>query len=238
MKIKYDTVENFIGWELCEGYVSSLIAKNRIKSVLEIGAGANPTLKPEFVENNNLTYTISDIDDYELKKADSIYTKLVIDMSTKDISLPARYDLIFSRMVGEHISNGKNFYQNIYNNLNKGGISFHCFSTLYAFPFVVNYLLPEFITDLLLEKISPRDKYQHGKFPAHYKWCRGPSKKMISNILDIGYEIIEYTGYFGHNYYKKILLLDRLEKIKSKILLKYPVPQLTAYASILLNKSS
>lgn len=236
MIIKYDTVDNFIGWELCESYVSGIILSNKIKSILEIGAGANPTLNPDFIRKHNLSYTISDVDNEELNKADELYSKRILDLSKRNFDLTENYDFVFSRMVGEHITNGKIFHQNVFKILNNGGLSFHCFSTLYAFPFLINRILPEKISSKLLKKISPRDDHKHGKFPAHYKWCRGPSRKMINNYLSIGYEIVEYTGYFGHNYYKKISLLNSLEKFKSELLIKLRVPHLNAYASVLLKK--
>lgn len=235
MLIKYQTVKDFPGWTKTESFLQQLILTNKIKSVLEIGAGANPTINPEFITKSNLNYTMSDIDNQELKKADSIYNKLVLDFSS-EINITRNFDLVFSRMVGEHISNGELFHKNIYRILNKGGISFHCFSTLYAIPFIFNRFLPDRISDILLAKIAPRDKFQHGKFKAHYNWCRGPSKKMIDRFENIGYEIVEYVGYFGHNYYKKISFLNRAEILKAELLKKFPLPYLTAYAHIILKK--
>lgn len=237
MLIKYLTVEDFIGWSKTEGYIKKLISENKINSILEIGAGANPTLNSSFIREWKIDYTISDIDDTELRKADDIYKKLVADFSSK-INITQKFDLVFSRMVGEHINNGEIFHNNIYKVLNKGGVSFHCFSTLYALPFIFNRFLPDRISDLLLAKIAPRDTFQHGKFKAHYDWCRGPSTKMISRFENIGFEIAEYVGYFGHNYYKKIPLLNKIEILKSELLKKYPVPFLTSYAHIVLKKAS
>lgn len=236
MNINYNLVSNFIGWSKAESFVKDLILKYNIKSILEIGAGANPTIHPEFINKHNLKYTISDIDDEELKKADNIYSNLVIDLSLHDFYLSEKFDLVFSRMVGEHISDAKTFHKNVFNILNIGGISFHCFSTLYALPFIANRYLPENISNLILHRIAPRDKHQHGKFKAYYDWSRGPSKKMIQRFESIGYEVIEYVGYFGHNYYSKIVLLNKVEEIKSKLLIKFPVPLLTAYAHFILKK--
>ncbi len=236
MKIKYELTKNFIGWNKTETFAQDLILKYNLKSILEIGAGANPTINPEFIKKHDLKYTISDIDDDELKKADDIYTKLVIYLSSSSFNLPEKFDLVFSRMVGEHISDAKTFHQNVFNILNKEGISFHCFSTLYALPFVANRFLPDSLSNLLLHKIAPRDKHQHGKFKAYYDWSRGPSSQMIKRFENIGYEILEYVGYFGHNYYNKIPILNKIEEVKSKILLKFPVPLLTAYAHLILKK--
>jgi hypothetical protein len=139
-------------------------------------------------------------------------------------------------MVGEHITDAKTFHQNVFNILNNNGISFHCFSTLYSFPFLVNKIIPAGFSEFILDKISPRDKHFHDKFKAHYDWSRGPSKHMILQFENIGFEVIEYIGYFGHNYYKKFPVLNRLEDIKSKILLKFPLPALTSYAHLILRK--
>lgn len=236
MNIKYEATKYFIGWDKTESFVQNLILKNNLKSILEIGAGANPTINPEFIKKHNLKYTISDIDDDELKKADEIYSKLVIDLSSSSFNLPEKFDLVFSRMVGEHISDAKTFHRNVFKILNKGGLSFHCFSTLYTFPFLINKIIPNGLSDVVLDKFAPRDKHQHGKFKAYYDWSRGPSPQMIKRFEKIGYEIVEYVGYFGHNYYNKIPILNKIEEVKSKILLKFPIPLLTAYAYFILKK--
>jgi len=235
MIINYLTVKDFIGWDKTEFFIQQLILTNKIITILEIGAGANPTINPEFINKNKLSYTISDIEDKELKKADDSYNKLVIDFSS-EINITQKFDLVFSRMVGEHISNAQTFHQNIFKILNEGGLSFHCFSTLYALPFLVNKVLPDRLSDYILTKIAPRDKHQHGKFKAHYDWCRGPSKKMIRRFEGLGFKVIEYFGYFGHNYYRKIPILNKVEKIKSGILKKFPLPYLAAYAHFILKK--
>jgi len=236
MKIEFKPVDEFIGWQKAESFVKDLIRFHGIKSILEIGAGANPTILPEFIKTNKLDYVISDVDLNELNKADDIYRKIILDLSKPNQTVEKRFDLIFSRMTGEHISDGRKFHENIYNILNEGGISFHCFSTLYAFPFSANRLLPDFLSEIFLRKIAPRNKYQHAKFKAYYDWCCGPSKKMIKRYEQIGFEIIEYVGYFGHNYYQKLPFLNRLENAKSKLLLKLKLPYLTAYAYVLLKK--
>ena len=236
MEIKYKPVQDFIGWHKAEGFIRNLITTYNFKSILEVGAGANPTIKSDFIKEHNLDYLISDIELTELDKADNIYRKVVLDFSKPIQEVDYNCDFIFSRMTGEHISDGMIFHKNIFNFLNRGGYSFHCFSTLYALPFLANRLLPDSISDFLLGKIAPRDSHQHAKFKAYYDWCRGPSGKMISNYKELGYEIIEYVGYFGHNYYNKIPLVRALEKTKTKILLKLKLPFLTAYSHILLKK--
>jgi hypothetical protein len=236
MKIDFKPVNEFIGWGRAEEFVKQIIKENNINTILELGAGANPTINPLFIKNNKLSYTISDNNFDELAKADDIYAKEELDLNVERISHHAKYDFIFSRMVGEHIQNGDYFHQNIYSLLNPGGIAFHCFSTLYSFPFLINFLFPETVSDMLLNLFASRDKAKHGKFKAYYSWCRGPSDKMIERYESIGYDVVEYVGYYGHHYYEKIFLLNELEKIKTKILLKKKLPYLTSYAYVILKK--
>src|SRR5690606_13722881 len=101
-----------------------------------------------------------------------------------------------------HVKDGKSYYKKLYDLLEPGGVTAHCFSTLYAFPFLVNRILPENLTDKLLNFFNPReDRYQHEKFPAYYSWSRGPSAKIIKKFEGLGFEVIEYAGFFGHGYY-------------------------------------
>ncbi len=176
-------------------------------------------------------------------KADSAFEQLVLDLTGSknvDPALTGRFDCVLSRMVGEHIKNGRQYHENIYKLLRPGGIAVHCFSALWAFPFTANYVLPERLTGALLNAISPRDEHQNAKFKAYYSWSRGPSSSMIRRFQNLGFEIARYTGYFGHGYYRRRwpIALDRLEKQKSKLLLKHPIPQLCSYATVVLRKPS
>lgn len=121
-----------------------------------------------------------------------------------------RVDMVFSRMVNEHIKDGLRYHRNISDLLRSGGIAIHCFSTLYAMPFVVNSFMPMGLTSRLLEFFNPRDNpEEHGKFPAYYSWSRGPTKKMILGFQELRYDVLQYDGYFGHRYYStRLPILD------------------------------
>jgi 2-polyprenyl-3-methyl-5-hydroxy-6-metoxy-1,4-benzoquinol methylase len=239
MIISYDFVANFPGWVMAEDYFKSLIAEHGCKQILEVGAGANPTLSPQFVQANHLSYVASDLSAEELQKRDLAFERLVLDLSAESVdpSLTGRFDCVLSRMVGEHVSNGNRYHRNIYKILRPGGISAHCFSTLWTLPFIANRYLPERAGNILQNIFSPRDGHLHGKFKAHYSWSRGPSSLMIKRFQKIGFEVLAYTGYFGHWYYQiRFPWLHRLEMSKTKLLLKHPVPQLCSYATFVLRK--
>jgi SAM-dependent methyltransferase len=239
MNLYYDLVENFPGWNLAQDYFKSLLLEYNCRRILEVGSGANPTLPPSFVRTSGLSYVTSDLDHEEMEKADHAFERLVLDMSSKSIdpALSESFDCIWSRMVGEHIRDGHQYHRNIYTLLRPGGISAHCFSTLWTVPFAVNRLLPDNLTSFLQHTFGPRDEYRNNKFKAYYSWSRGPSKAMIRRYERIGFEVVSYGGYFGHNYYlEKLPALHQLELLKSKLLLECPVPQLCSYATLVLRK--
>jgi SAM-dependent methyltransferase len=241
MKIAYEHYLRFPGWTQAPEFLSALIGREGSTSLLEIGSGANPTLSPaELAEHPGLRYTTNDIDADELAKAGPEYETLHLDMATaRADALPrGAYDLVFSRMVNEHVGDGERYYRNIFDVLRPGGVTAHCFSTLYALPFVANRLLPENLTSRLLDLFNPRDRYQQDKFPAHYSWSRGPSARSIERLERLGYEIVEYRGYFGHPYYNRPLLrpLRALEEAKAALLCRRPVAALTSYAVVILRK--
>jgi hypothetical protein len=108
---------------------------------------------------------------------------------------------------------------------------------LYALPFVVNRLLPDGVSDWLLQRVSPRDRHRHEKFRAHYDRCRGPIPAQIEFLNSIGFEVLEYRAYFGHSYYRnKFKLLDKIEKLKTRMLVRRPTPYLVSYATIILRR--
>jgi len=237
----YKTVKSFPGWGKAEAFFQDRIDEYNANSILEIGSGANPTISQNYAKKHDLEYTTNDINQEELDKAPSIYNKLLFDFSSANVpsSIKDSYDMVFSRMVNEHIKNGKVYYNNIFQVLKKGGITIHCFSTLFCLPFLINRITPEFISDKLLNFVSPReDNHLQGKFTAYYSWSRGPTKSMIKQFQNIGYKVIEYVGFFGHNYYlNKFPLLHTLEEIKSNFLYsQMRIPHLTSYAYVILQK--
>lgn len=234
----FETVATFPGWASAEAWISGIVERYSCKDVLEIGSGANPTLTPNSLSRLGIDrYTTNDICEAELQKAPVGYETLCADFTDKNLDVNEKFDLICSRMVNEHIRDGRKYYQNILRALKPGGITAHAFSTLYAFPFVVNRFTPEFISSFLLNTFSPRDRHQHEKFKAYYSWSRGPTNRQIRRFESIGFEVMQYTGYFGHTYYRrKLAPLHWLEQQKAAWLAKCPIAHLTSYAAIVLRK--
>jgi SAM-dependent methyltransferase len=241
MKITYGTMDEFEGWDKAPKAMETFVDHYGSRAILEIGAGANPTLPVEFVRSRGLQYTTNDISQQELDKADPIYQRLRHDFSESQppAELHGAFDLVFSRMVNEHVRDGEQYYRNVAAVLQPGGITIHWFSTLYAFPFLVNRLMPEFVSTILLRLFLPRDdEFKHGKFTAYYSWGRGPTQAMIRRFEALGFEVVDYAGYFGHPYYhRKVPVLHALEMKKARWLVAHPNPHLTSYARLILRKS-
>ena len=215
-----------------------MINANGCKDVLEVGCGANPTLSSATVSALGIKYTANDISPAELEKADLVFDRWVCDLANDAVPPERRstFDLVFSRMVNEHVSDGKTYHANILSLLKPGGLAAHCFSTLYTLPFLVNRILPDSISSILLRVFAPRDSHKLGKFRAYYSWSRGPSPLMISRFEALGYEVVEYQGYFGHTYYSRVPIAQRLEFWKARILLARPMPALCSYGMVILQK--
>ena len=225
------------GWRGYRALLENLIDTHHLKTLCDVGGGVNPVLRTDFISSRQLDYTILDISERALSKAPIEYKKIAQDITQKNLSISQKFDLVFTRMLAEHVRDGELLHRNVYSILTPGGYAVHFFPTLYAVPFLINRVAPERIASALLDFFAPRDKHEQAKFPAYYNWCRGPTKKMSSRFTAIGYEIVEYKGFFGHEeYYKKIPMLQQWHKLLSVYLLKNPNPHFTSYAWVVLRK--
>jgi len=220
-------------------YLADLIKKTGAKRILEVGGGANPTFPLTFVKQHGLEYTVLDISADELGKAPGDYVKVCADITSKQLDLPGRYDLIFSKMLAEHVEDGETFHRNVYRLLSANGRAFHFFPTLFAPPFVLNRLLPEQWAEKLVNILqSGREREgRYAKFPAYYSWCRGPVPSQIKRFEALGYRVSEYIGFFGHDgYYTKLPAVLKIHQMFSGWLVRHPVPFLCSFAFVLLQK--
>jgi SAM-dependent methyltransferase len=236
MIVTFRKVDDFEGWDKFPAFIEEVIARNSLTRVCEIGAGANPAISRDTIRNHGLTFRAADQVEAELLKAGTPDTS-VYDVCA-DAPVPgAPYDLIFSRMTAEHFRNPVCAYINMFKALKPGGLGVHSFATLYALPFVLNRLLPDRVSDILFNRFAPRDRERHDKFKAYYSHCRGPVERQLRFFRDLGYEILEYRAYFGHNYYApKLPLLDRVHRQTTKLLLKAPIAFFVSYATIILRR--
>lgn len=237
MKITFRSRDEFEGWYKFPDFIEKIISTHSPKRVCEIGAGGNPGVSQDTVRRYGLQYRALDEVEGELRKS-GIDGTSVYDVCATDNPPPgAPYDLIFSRMTAEHFRAPEHAYKNMLKALAPGGLSVHCFATLYALPFVLNRLLPDRLSDFLWSRFSPRPRERHDKFKAYYAHCRGPLESQIRFFQGLGYEILEYRAYFGHTYYTfRLPLLDKVHRQTTKLLLKTPIAFFTSYATVILRR--
>lgn len=208
------------------------IANYSCRRILDVGGGAQPQLDERDIDRCGLEYTLMDISEAELRMAPSTYRKVVMDIAGELAVKSEQYDLVFSRFVAEHVTDAKRLHTNVFALLKEGGIAIHFFPTLFAFPFIINKLLPEWLSIHFLS----RDRQERGKFPAYYRWCVGPTGWAVRRLEALGYEVLEYAGFFGHGYYDAMPVLRWVHGRARCLLLKYPLPCCTSFAWVILRK--
>lgn len=225
-------------WRSYPGLLLELARDHGVTDVAELGAGAKPlvgdTEKWGFVNHR----VVIDISADELAKAGTEVETQVADLCQPIATGHNSYDLVFSNMLCEHLADPRTFHENCFNLLRPGGLSVHFFPTLFAFPFVINKMIPERLSHAVMNKIH-RARLEHGKydkFPAYYRWTTGPTRRSIKRFESVGFEVQDFYGTFGHNYYYQIPPLNASEFAKSRFLMRHPVPALTSYAVVVLRK--
>lgn len=204
--------------------------------VCDIGGGARPALELEFLAEHDLQCLVVDISQAELDKAPGEYSKLCGDISSPSFDLggnEAGYDVVFSRVLAEHVSDPATFHRNVHRLLKPGGVAMHFFPTLYWPPFVVNRLLPEAAAEAVLLKLQPwRQKAgKAGKFPAYYRWCRGPIAPQVKRFESVGFEVEHCVAYFGEPTHAPGNFLKKVDREWSQLMVRFPVYWLTTYCT-------
>ncbi len=237
MKTVFQDVSHFEGWNKFPALIEEFVQQHATQRVCEVGAGANPALTPEFIHEHGLLYRAVDENSSELGKSGRMETS-AFDICGEDRVLPgAPYDLIVSRMTAEHFRDPLHAYSNMFRSLAPGGFCVHSFACLGSLPFLVNRVVPSWLSGTLLDLFAPRNREQHDKFKAYYRRCRGPVPSQITFFQSLGYEAVEYRGYFGHTYYlRRLSLLHWLHERKTLLLLKKKTARFTSYATVILQR--
>lgn len=239
MRYKHGVEPRYTSSHVCFASVPEAV-RSRLAhgmSVCEVGGGSTPLLLPDERHRLGLAYTVVDVDAGELAKAPDDVHKVELDITSS--ALPQCFDVIFSKQVAEHVRDPRRMHRNIHAMLRPGGVAIHFFPTLYSAPFALNRIVPERVAEQVLLHIQPyRSSRYSGKFPAYYRWCRGPTRRQVLRLLSTGFEIEEYVAGFGHAYYASVPVLHRLEEAKTRLLMRHPVALLTSYAVVVLRRPS
>jgi SAM-dependent methyltransferase len=204
--------------------------------ICELGAGARPALSLEFLAEHDLECLLVDVSQEELDKAPDGYTKLLGDVSSTDF-VPgleeSGYDLVCSRVLAEHVADPRTFHANVHRLLRDGGIAMHFFPTLWWPPFVLNRLLPERLAYAILLKFAPyrANDGDMGKFPAFYRWCRGPSFAQVGRFASVGFAVQECVSYYGEPGHAPGRLLGAANDAWSAYMARHPSVTWTTYTA-------
>ncbi len=225
-------------WDGFEQRVAAVVRESGAEAIGELGGGANPTLSLADQVGRPLDLTVLDISAAELDRSPAGVAKLCVDLCADEPPVHERFDLVFSRMLCEHVSSGRTFHRNCHAALRPGGYAVHFFPAATALPFALNRLLPSATTERLLELVVPdrRRGGRHRKFPARYDWCWGPTPPQIARYRSVGFEVASCEVGLGHNYYVRVPGVRALEQVKTDLLLKYPTPWLAAYVFVVLRR--
>ncbi len=225
-------------WQAYDDLLVDLAKRESVSCVAELGGGANPMVADTDRWGFAQERVVVDISATELEKADGDVKTRVADLCKPIEDGHEAYDLVFSKMLCEHLPDARAFHENCFKILRPGGLSVHFFPTLFALPFVINRLVPENLTRSMLRRVQPvrftDPKLQ--KFPAYYRWCTGPTERAIKRYESVGFKVEAWNAAFGHLYYEKIPGLNVAERAKTRYLLDHPVPALTSFATVVLRK--
>jgi SAM-dependent methyltransferase len=207
------------------------------ESVAELGGGANPILAGQSWRAVPHRVVI-DISAHELALGTGDFDKRVADLCRPIEDGLESYDLVFSKMLCEHLPDARTFHENCFRLLKPGGRAVHFFPTLFTLPYLANLLIPEDFARAVLRRIQPGriDDPKHEKFPAYYRWCTGPTKRALRRYESIGFEVEAFNAAFGHRYYAMVPPLEAAEQAKTRWLLRHPVPWWTSFATVVLRK--
>ncbi|MDZ7887214.1 MAG: methyltransferase domain-containing protein [Mycobacterium sp.] len=227
--------------ELWQGYddaVLDLARREGVTAVAELGGGANPVVGDDEKWGFADRRVVVDISPLELSKAAVDVQTRVVDLCQPIADDVGAYDLVFSKMLCEHLPDPVVFHENCHRLLRPGGLSVHFYPTLGTFPFLVNKMIPESTARRILDKVQPGrlDQPNLEKFPAYYRGTTGPTRRAMDKFEGFGFKVEQWKSSFGHAYYSVIPPLQALENAKSRFLRRHPVPALASFSVVVLRK--
>jgi SAM-dependent methyltransferase len=203
--------------------------------VCELGGGARPALGLDVLARNHLSCLVVDVSEPELRKAPDGYETLLGDVSSPEFRTgkhDGSYDLVFSRVLAEHLTDARQFHLNVRRLLRPGGLAMHFFPTLWWPPFIANRVLPEQLAEKILLRIEPwRERSgSRGKFPAYYRWCFGPTGRQLRRFPATGFAVEHCVAYFGESTHAPGRLLKKVNSLWTEAMLARPIYSFTSYA--------
>ena len=206
--------------------------------LLEIGGGRGPQLTPDEANRLGVDLTVNDIDARELSLAPKGFATACFDIAGDvDPSLHNKFDLVFSRMVFEHVKGAPHAWRNIAALLAPGGVALAYHPTLYSPPFIINWLTPEAFSARLLRAFFPgRHDGGYPKFPARYEMCVADPNYVAPKLRACGFSEVLVAPFFGHGYLRSLPILREMEGALHVLAERRDWRGLSSYAFTLVRK--
>lgn len=208
---------------------------------LEIGGGRGPLFQPEELNPQGMSVVLNDISAHELSLAPSGLDKLQCDISApgadKKIGVGS-FDFAYCRMLMEHVSDVRQMWHNMYAILAPGGVAFSFFPTLYAPPFVVNRIMPEYITRAAIEALFPHRKPDgnNPKFPAIYDYCYSRDDILLPMLHGAGFSCVLIVPFYGYSYFWKFPLLKQIDGVFTDLARRNDWRMFSSFAYVMARK--
>ena len=227
-------------WQALKPTLEHVIRGIPARNVLEIGSGRHPHFSVAEAQALGFELTVNDLDARELDHAPREHRRLVLDFAADIGGTPVAlgtYDLIFSRMVFEHVRDPRMAWSNVHKMLAPGGVGFAFVPTLFSPPFVINRIMPEALSSLLLRAFD-RTRTPDGipKFPAYYRNCRASETALSPMFKQIGFSEVCVVPFFGTPYFPSIPVLKHVARAFDRIIEARDLRTFASYAYIAVRK--
>lgn len=225
-------------WENYRAVILRLSEEYGLKRHFEVGGGRDATFSPEEAEALGLSVTINDIAAGELARAPAAFAKVCCDVAAPDTMrhvARGAYDLVYSRMVMEHVRDARRLWANQHAMLAPGGVALAFVPTLYAPPFWLNHLVPEALSSAIVRRLFP-DRHQEGdnpKFPAVYDHCFGDPRKVEPMLREAGFRETLVLPFYGYSYFWRIPGLRQVDAAFTRLARARDWRRFTSFAYIL-----
>jgi SAM-dependent methyltransferase len=227
-------------WDHYKETVEALAREFRLHRLIEIGGGRDPLFSPEEIASACVSFTINDISPEELRHAPPAFDKACFDVAGRGEDLAeftGRFDLVFSRMVFEHVHDARQAWTNTHRLLAPGGIAIAFVPTLYAIPYLVNMAIPEAVSRRIVRLLyAHRTDDEDPKFPAYYDWCYGDGRRLAPRLAAIGFREAKVVPFWYHEYFESIPVARQIDNLVNRIAAARDWRWLTSYAFIVARK--
>jgi SAM-dependent methyltransferase len=228
-------------WDNYRPTVTGLARQFGLTRLCEIGGGRDPLFLPGDTDVTGLDLTVNDIDQLELDFGPPGLAKARFDIAgdlSEPQATPASFDLMFSRMVFEHVDGVERAWRNIHTLLAPGGVGLAFVPTLWAPVFTLNHIIPERASRALLHAMFP-NRHDGGidpKFPALYDWCRSSERKLRPMLERAGFQDIHIQPFWGHGYFERLPGLRQIDALFNRASAALDWRLVTTYAYIVARK--